>query len=180
MAVLPFTEYECCLKQQLLIKVIMVVCYVLAAPFYTSFKKTHSCHQKTKVLIIFLLFYFSLTDEPCHDLHTSGPLYISISHVFHYLWVPSLLYTIPRVFPLYHSIKYEGDSVSLKGKGVMMGCPKVLVCDAGASGLQPSLTKEAPGQSQRGFSVYIYNCVLCVWMTRYFCLAGTLANLSDL
>lgn len=75
-------------------------------------------------------------------------------------------------FSLYHSIKYEGDSVSLKGKEVMMGCPKVLVCDAGASGLQPSLTKEAPGQSHRGFSVYIYSCVLCVCVAHYFCQAG--------
>ncbi|KAI9525589.1 hypothetical protein NQZ68_006138 [Dissostichus eleginoides] len=34
----------------------------------------------------------------------------------------------------------------------MLGYPKVLVCDAGASGPQPRLTAEAPGHSQRGFS----------------------------
>lgn len=37
------------------------------------------------------------------------------------------------------------------------------MCDAGASGPQPSLTAEALGHSQRGFSVYVCSCVLmCV------------------
>lgn len=42
----------------------------------------------------------------------------------------------------------------------MLGYPKVLVCDAWASGLQPSLTAEASGHSQRRFSVYVCSCVL--------------------
>lgn len=53
-------------------------------------------------------------------------------------------------------------SLSKEGREVMLGYPKVLVCDAGASGPQPSLTAEASGHSQRGFSVYVCSCVLGV------------------
>lgn len=61
----------------------------------------------------------------------------------------------------------------------MLGYPKVLVCDAGASGPQPSLTAEAPGHSQRGFSVYVCSCVLmCVCVTVF--LRGTPADLSSI
>lgn len=61
----------------------------------------------------------------------------------------------------------------------MLGYPKVLVCDAGASGPQPSLTAEAPGHSQRGFSVYVCSCVReCA--TPCFYLPGTLVDLSSI
>lgn len=63
----------------------------------------------------------------------------------------------------------------------MLGYPKVLVCDAGASGPQPSLTAEASGHSQRGFSVYVCSCVLvCVCVTLCFYLSGTQADLSSI
>lgn len=42
----------------------------------------------------------------------------------------------------------------------MLGYPKVLVCDAGASGPPTSLSAEAPGHSRRGFSVRACSCVL--------------------
>ncbi len=61
----------------------------------------------------------------------------------------------------------------------MLGYPKVLVCDAGASGPQPSLTAEASGHSQRGFSVYICSCVL-VCVTLCFYLSGTQAGLRSI
>lgn len=55
----------------------------------------------------------------------------------------------------------------------MLGFPKVLVCDAEASGPQPSLTKEASGHSQRGFSVY-YCVLVCVqFVTLCYFLPGT-------
>lgn len=57
-----------------------------------------------------------------------------------------------------------GAGTCLKGKGggVMLGDPKVLVCDARASGPQPTLTAEASGQSQRGFCVFQPSASLCV------------------
>lgn len=61
----------------------------------------------------------------------------------------------------------------------MLGYPKVLVCDAGASGPQPSLTAEALGHSQRGFSVYICSCVL-VYVTLCFYLPGTVGDLNSI
>lgn len=61
----------------------------------------------------------------------------------------------------------------------MLGYPKVLVCDAGASGPRPSLTAEAPGHSQRGFSVYSCSFVLvCMSLSLY--LPGTLVDLSSI
>lgn len=39
----------------------------------------------------------------------------------------------------------------------MLGYPKVLVCEAGASGPQPRRVAEASGQSQRGFSAYVFS-----------------------
>lgn len=43
----------------------------------------------------------------------------------------------------------------------MLGYPKVLVCEAGASGPQPRRVAEASGQSQRGFSAYVFSPLLC-------------------
>lgn len=42
----------------------------------------------------------------------------------------------------------------------MLGYPKVLVCEAGASGPQPRRVAEASGQSQRGFSAYVFSPLL--------------------
>lgn len=43
----------------------------------------------------------------------------------------------------------------------MLGYPKVLVCEAGASGPQPRRVAEASGQSQRGFCAYVFSPLLC-------------------
>lgn len=52
----------------------------------------------------------------------------------------------------------------------MSGYPKVLVCEAGASGPQPSRIAEASGQSQRGFSVYVSSPVsVCVCAREHTC-----------
>lgn len=60
------------------------------------------------------------------------------------------------------------EYVSKEEREVMLGYPKVLVCDAGASGPKPSLTAEASGHSQRGFSVYSCSLVLvCVCATMF-------------
>lgn len=54
------------------------------------------------------------------------------------------------------------EYVSKEVREVMLGYPKVLVCDAGASGPKPSLTAEASGHSQRGFSSTFVALCLCV------------------
>lgn len=48
----------------------------------------------------------------------------------------------------------------------MLGYPKVLVCEAGASGPQPRRVAGASGQSQRGFSGYVFSTALvCVLLS---------------
>lgn len=49
----------------------------------------------------------------------------------------------------------------------MLGYPKVLVCEAGASGPQPRRIAGASGQSQRGFSAYVFSPLLCRVLLSY-------------
>lgn len=50
----------------------------------------------------------------------------------------------------------------------MLGYPKVLVCEAGASGPQPRRVAEASGQSQRGFSAYVFSASAVPCASVYF------------
>lgn len=146
---------------------------------------TYHLHKNSKKLmsfedlmkLIFLSIFVFCNWQACVHLH----VYVPLSPISSIIYESLLLYIIPRAPPPCHIIKYEKESVSLEGRKVTLGCPKVLECDAGASGLHPSLTKEAWGHSQRGFSVHIGSCVIvCACELLCFCCVRNPANLSSI
>lgn len=99
--------------------------------------------------------FFCLTQQEPAYIQTSVYLYLLCLPLF--MSPPTC--TLFSELSSYRSIKYEKDSVSLEERGVVLGCPRVVVCDAIASGPHPSLTEEASGQRARGDFLYTFTAV---------------------